>query len=63
MATKLLPTSLFFALAVAALVAGCGVKSPPDVPADKADGFPRTYPPGATPSDARPTNVLIDRWR
>lgn len=62
MATKL-PPSLFFALAAAALVAGCGVKGVPELPADKADNFPRTYPEGAAPNDVRPTNVLIDRWR
>lgn len=63
MATTLLPTSLFFALAAAALVAGCGVKGVPELPADKADSFPRTYPEGATPSERRPENVHVDRWR
>lgn len=51
------------AAVAAILLAGCGVKSVPEVPADKADGFPRTYPEGAAPSETRPTNVLIDRWR
>ena len=63
MATKLLPARLFLALAAAALAAGCGVKGVPELPADKADNFPRTYPEGATPSEVRPTNVLIDKWR
>lgn len=60
--TRSLP-ALLFALAAGALLAGCGVKGVPELPADKADAFPRTYPEGAVPSETRPENILIDRWR
>jgi hypothetical protein len=63
MATKRLPTSLFFTLAAATFLAGCGVKGDPQLPADKADNFPRTYPQGAVPTDERQENIFIDRRR
>lgn len=63
MAMKLLPARLLFAFAAAGLLAGCGVKGDPQLPADKADNFPRTYPEGAVPTDARPENIFIDRRR
>jgi hypothetical protein len=42
---------LLFALAAAALVAACGVKGAPELPGDRADNFPRTYPQGAVPNE------------
>lgn len=54
---------LLLALAAAAFVAGCGVKGVPELPEGKADNFPRTYPQGAVPHDARQDNILIDRRR
>ncbi len=63
MATKTLPTSLFFILAATAFLAGCGVKGDPQLPADKADNFPRTYPQGAVPTEDRPENIFVDRRR
>lgn len=63
MAMKLLPTSLLFALAAGLLVAGCGVKGPPELPGDKADMFPRTYPEGAVPPDPAPPSVYVQTFR
>ena len=62
MATKLLPAGLCCALA-ALLLAGCGVKGDPQLPAEKADTFPSTYPPGAVPSETRPENIFVDKRR
>jgi predicted small lipoprotein YifL len=50
---------LLFALAAAALVAACGVKGPPELPGDKADMFPRTYPAGAVPHDIAPPGLYV----
>lgn len=55
-------TRLLAALAAAALLAGCGVKGPPELPGDKADTYPTTYPAGAVPPDVPPTNIYIERW-
>jgi predicted small lipoprotein YifL len=55
--------SALAALVAAALLAGCGVKGDPELPPDKADGFPRTYPQGAVPTDERPENIFVDRLR
>jgi hypothetical protein len=55
--------ALLFVFAAGALLAGCGVKGAPELAADKADGFPHTYPQGAAPSDGRIENILIDKWR
>lgn len=63
MATKPLPIRLFMAGVAALVLAGCGVKGDPQLPADKADGFPRTYPPGAVPTDDRPENIFVDKRR
>ena len=61
MTAKLLAGGLVLVLA-AAPVAGCGVKGDPQRPEDKADGFPRTYPQGAVPTDTRPENIFVDRF-
>jgi hypothetical protein len=60
--TKLVPASLFCAVA-AALLAGCGVKGDPQLPGDRADDFPRTYPQGAVPSEVRPDNIFVEPRR
>ena len=60
--TKLSPSRLFTALAVAALVAGCGVKGSPELPGDTADTFPGVYPAGAVPPEVPPVNIYIERW-
>lgn len=60
--TKLTTIRLFIALAAAALVAGCGVKGPPELPGDTADTFPGVYPAGAVPPDVPPVNIYIERW-
>lgn len=49
------PTRLLLALAAAALLAGCGVKGPPE----QADNFPRTYPPDATPHEVTPPGIFV----
>jgi predicted small lipoprotein YifL len=54
---------LLLAAAAALLAAGCGVKGDPQLPEDKADGFPRTYPQGAVPSESRPENIFVDKRR
>ena len=46
---------LLLAFAAAALVAGCGVKGPPE----QADSFPRTYPPGAIPHETAPPGIFL----
>lgn len=53
------PTRLLLALAAAALLAGCGVKGPPELPGDQADNFPRTYPPGAVPHETAPRGIFL----
>ena len=58
--TKLLPTRLLIALAAAALVAGCGVKGPPEL--ETGDAFPGVYPAGAVPPEVPPVNIFIERW-
>ncbi|MCW5774589.1 MAG: hypothetical protein KIT16_23295 [Rhodospirillaceae bacterium] len=58
MPTKLPPLRYLLALAAAALVAGCGLKGDPRLPADQSDHYPATYPAGATPSDSRPENIF-----
>jgi predicted small lipoprotein YifL len=60
--TKLSPIRCLIALAAAAVLAGCGVKGPPELPGDTADTFPTTYPAGAVPPDVPPTNIYIERW-
>jgi predicted small lipoprotein YifL len=61
--STLLRTRLLLALGVAAVVAGCGVKGPPELPEGRADSFPRTYPQGAVPHDTRQENIFVDRRR
>ncbi len=63
MASNPLPIRLFMACAAALLLAGCGVKGDPQLPADKADSFPRTYPQGAVPTEDRPENIFVDKRR
>ena len=53
------PLRLFIALAAAALLAGCGVKGAPELAGDKADMFPRTYPPGAVPHAIVPPGLFL----
>jgi len=63
MATKLQTTRLLLAGAAALLLAGCGVKGDPQLPGDKADNYPRTYPQGAVPPDQPPENIFVNRRR
>lgn len=56
-------TRLMLAAAAALLAAGCGVKGDPHLADENADGYPRTYPQGATPSEDRPENIFIDKRR
>jgi len=57
------PIRLFIALAAAALVAACGVKSAPELAGDKVDMFPRTYPDRAVPPEGRPPGIYTERYR
>lgn len=54
---------LLAALALGALLAGCGVKGVPEPKGDRADGYPRPYPEGAVPPESPPPNILLERWR
>lgn len=54
---------LAFVAAAAALLAGCGVKGPPELAGDKADMYPRTYPNAAVPSEIVPPGIFIERYR
>ena len=54
---------LMLAAAAVLLAAGCGVKGDPRLADETADGYPRTYPQGAVPSEDRPENIFIDRRR
>ena len=54
---------LLLAAAAALLAAGCGVKGDPHLADEPGDGYPRTYPQGAVPSEDRPDNVFIDKRR
>jgi hypothetical protein len=56
-------TRLVIVLTAAALLAGCGVKGPPELAGDRADMYPRTYPPGAVPHDLVPPGIFIERYR
>ena len=56
-------TRLVIVLAAAALLAGCGVKGPPELAGDRADMYPRTYPTGAVPSDVVRPGIFIERYR
>mgnify|MGYP001175073125 CR=1 FL=1 len=49
------PTRLLIALTAAALLAGCGLKGPPE----QADNYPRTYPPGAVPHEVVPPGLFL----
>lgn len=59
--TRLSTTRFFFALAAAALLAGCGVKGHPELPGDTADTFPGVYPAGAIPPDVPPVSIYNER--
>ena len=59
---KTLPTRLLIALAAAALLAGCGVKGPPELASDQADMYPRVYPRGAVPPEAAPPSIYVQRY-
>jgi predicted small lipoprotein YifL len=56
------PIRLIIVLAAAAVLAGCGVKGPPELAGDKADMYPRTYPPGAVPSESAPPGIFVERY-
>ena len=60
MARKLLPAAAVVALA--AILAGCGVKGPPELVGDRADMYPRVYPQGAVPPEVAPTSIYIERY-
>ena len=60
MAKKLLPPAAVIALAM--LLAGCGVKGPPELAGDRADMYPRVYPEGATPPETPPTSIYVLRY-
>lgn len=53
------PARIFVAIAAAALLSACGVKSPPELASGKSDDFPRTYPPGAVPHEAAPPGIFV----
>jgi len=53
------PLRLVIAFTAATLLAGCGVKGPPELQGDRADNFPRTYPQGATPHDIVPPGLFV----
>lgn len=54
---------LVIVLAAAALLAGCGLKGPPELAGDKADMYPRTYPDAAVPSEIVPPGIFVERYR
>ena len=60
--SKTLPIGLLLAIAVGALLAGCGVKGPPELATDRADMYPRVYPQGAVPPETAPPNVYVGRY-
>ena len=59
---KTLPIRLLLAFAVGALLAGCGVKGPPELASDRADMYPRVYPPGAVPPESAPPSIYVGRY-
>lgn len=61
--SKILPTRLLIALAAGALLAGCGVKGPPELASDRGDMFPRVYPQGAVPPVTPPPSIYVERWK
>ncbi|HEY7609567.1 MAG TPA: lipoprotein [Alphaproteobacteria bacterium] len=56
-------SAVFFALAAGTLLAGCGVKGPPELASDRADMYPRVYPQGAVPPEAAPPSIYVERWK
>jgi len=56
-------TRLVIVLAAAALLAGCGVKGPPELAGEQTDLYPRTYPPGAVPHDTAQPSIFVERYR